>query len=98
MVVAETYVNGVSTRKVKVGMEKLGGVSISSAQVSKAAVELDEILQAWRDRPLGRIEYLYLDARYEHIREGGVVQDEAVFIAVGVDTPGKRSVLGVSVD
>ena len=57
------------------------GFSVSSSQVSKATAELDEQLQAWRERPLGQMKYLYLDARYEKVRQDGQVRDAAVLIA-----------------
>ena len=66
---AEMYVQGVSTRKVKAITEELCGVEISAAQVSRAAAQLDAALQEWRERPLGEITYLYVDARYEKARE-----------------------------
>jgi len=68
---AEMYIKGVSTRKVKAIIEELCGVEISAEQVSRATKQLDEILQAWRERPLGEIPYLYVDALYEKVREGG---------------------------
>ena len=94
---AEMYVQGVSTRKVAAITEQLCGVSISSSQVSRATAQLDEVLEAWRNRPLGRCPYLYLDARYEKVRHHGQVRDAAVLIAVGVTEAGKRQILGVSV-
>ena len=94
---AEMYVQGVSTRKVKAVMEELCGTSISSTQVSRAAAQLDEVLEAWRERPLGEIAYLYLDARYEAVRMAGQVRDAAILVAAGVDLQGKRTILGVSV-
>lgn len=94
---AEMYVKGVSTRKVSAIVEQLCGVNVSSSQVSQAAARLDETLEAWRNRPLGEILYLYLDARYEKVREDGQVRDAAVLLAVGVDRQGKRCILGVSV-
>lgn len=97
LALAEMYVQGVSTRKVAAITEQLCGFSVSSGQVSQAAQELDATLEAWRNRPLSACPYLLLDARYEKVRQGGLVQDAAVLIAVGVDTQGKRSVLGVSV-
>lgn len=97
LALAEMYVQGVSTRKVAAITEQLCGFEVSSSQVSRAAQELDTSLQAWRDRSLGECAYLYLDARYEKVRQGGVVQRAAVLIAVGVDPDGKRQVLGVSV-
>jgi transposase-like protein len=97
LALAEMYVQGVSTRKVAAITEQLCGFSVSSSQVSQAAAELDAVLEAWRTRPLGVFPYLYLDARYEKVRLGGVIRDAAVLIAVGVDETGKRQVLGVSV-
>ncbi len=97
LALAEMYVQGVSTRKVAAITEQLCGFSVSSGQVSQAAKELDATLEAWRQRPLAACPYLLLDARYEKVRQGGLVQDAAVLIAVGVDAQGKRSVLGLSV-
>lgn len=94
---AEMYVQGVSTRKVAAITEQLCGFSVSSTQVSQAAQQLDATLEAWRQRPLAACPYLLLDARYEKVRQAGIVQDAAVLIAVGVDEGGKRQVLGVSV-
>ena len=97
LALAEMYVRGVSTRKVAAITEQLCGFSVSSGQVSQAAKELDATLEAWRQRPLAACPYLLLDARYEKVRQGGLVQDAAVLIAVGIDAQGKRQVLGVSV-
>lgn len=97
LALAEMYVQGVSTRKVAAVVEQLCGSQVSSTQVSRAAAQLDEALEAWRTRPLGQCRYLLLDARYEKVRVAGVVRDVAVLLAVGVDLAGKRSVLGVSV-
>lgn len=94
---AEMYVQGVSTRKVKAITEELCGVEVSAMQVSRATAQLDEILQQWRERPLGEVAYLYLDARYEKVREAGQVRDAAVLLATGITPEGERQVLGVSV-
>ena len=94
---AEMYVQGVSTRKVKAITEELCGVEISASQVSRATAQLDGVLQEWRERPLGEIGYLYLDARYEKVREAGQVRDAAVLVATGITPAGERQVLGVSV-
>lgn len=94
---AEMYVQGVSTRKVKAITEELCGVEVSAMQVSRATAQLDEELQQWRERPLGEITYLYVDARYEKVREAGQVRDLAVFLATGITPAGERQVLGVSV-
>jgi len=99
LAVAEMYIQGVSTRKVQPILEKLVGHGISSASVSAASSELDESLEAWRNRRLDgqAVPYLILDAMYEKVRVGGVVRDVATLIAIGVQADGKRSVLGVSV-
>jgi transposase-like protein len=94
---AEMYVQGVSTRKVKAITEELCGVEISAMQVSRAAAQLDGVLQEWRERPLGEITYLYVDARYEKVRQAGQVRDAAVLMATGITSQGERQVLGVSV-
>lgn len=94
---AEMYVQGVSTRKVKAITEQLCGVEISATQVSRATAQLDEVLQEWRERPLGQIQYLYVDARYEKVREASQIRDAAVLVATGITPEGERQVLGVSV-
>jgi transposase-like protein len=97
LALAEMYVQGVSTRDVTAIIEKLCGSSVSSSQVSRATQQLDETLTAWRQRPLGEIAYLFLDARYERVRRDGQICDAAILIAIGVDVSGHRRVLGVSV-
>jgi transposase-like protein len=94
---AEMYVQGVSTRRVKAITEQLCGIEISATQVSRATTQLDEVLQEWRERPLGEISYLYVDARYEKVREAGQVRDAAVLVASGINPEGERQILGVSV-
>ena len=96
LAVAEMYVQGVSTRKVTKITSELCGLDVSSSQVSRAAKLLDAELQSWRERPLGKLLYVTLDARYEKVRHGGTVVDCAVLIAIGVLPNGKRTVLGVS--
>jgi len=97
LAIAEMYVQGVSTRKVTEVMQQLCGLDVSSTQVSRATQLLDEELNAWRQRPIGEIPYLVLDARYEKVRHGGCVVSCAVLIAVGITPEGHRSLLGVSV-
>lgn len=97
LALAEMYIQGVSTRRVTAITEQLCGVELSSAQISRATAQLDPVLEAWRTRPLGEIRYLYLDAQYGKVRQDGQVRDAAILIATGVDTQGKRQVLGVSV-
>ena len=97
LALAEMYVQGVSTRKVKAITEQLCGVNVSSAQVSRAAAQMDDELEKWRERPLGEYPYLFLDAYYEQVREDGQVRHLAVLVVVGVTPQGKREILGVSV-
>ena len=97
LAVAEMYVCGVSTRDAERVMAEFGLKSLSSTQVSRAAKLLDEELEAWRRRQLGEIHYLFLDARYEKSRQGGVVRDAAVLSAFGIGPDGRRRILGVSV-
>ena len=97
LAMAEMYVKGVSTRKVSDIFEKLCGLEVSSSEVSRASQLLDEELTKWRERPLGEIKHLLIDARYEKVRIDGMVQDMALFIAVGITPEGKRTVLGLSV-
>jgi putative transposase len=96
LAVAEMYVKGVSTRDAARVMAEFGLDGLSSTQVSRAAALLDDELRAWRERDLGVFPYLVLDARYERVREGGVVRDAAVLAAVGIDPDGRRRLLGVS--
>ncbi len=97
LAVAEMYVQGVSTRRVQEITERLCGLEITSAQVSRISAQLDTELQAWRCRPLARMVYLTLDARYEKVRHGGSVVPCAVLTAIGIDHEGRRSILGASV-
>ena len=97
LAIAEMYLQGVSTRKVTAIMEELCGREVTSMQVSRAVQALDDELTTWRERPLGEIPYLLLDARYEKVRVGGTVVSCSLLIAVGVTPEGQRTILGVSV-
>jgi transposase-like protein len=97
LAIAEMYVKGISTRRVTDVLEKMCGLDISSTQVSRVAKLLDEQLEKWRSRLLGEYPYLVLDAHYEKVRKNGSVINCAVFTAIGVDTEGRREILGVSV-
>ena len=93
---AEMYVQGVSTRKVKAITEELCGHAFSASAVSAINKRLDVSLDAFATRPLAEpFPYLILDARYEKVREGGVVASQAVLIAVGIDWDGRRQILAV---
>ena len=94
----DMYLQGVSTRKVKEVTETLCGTSFSKSQVSRLAGELDEELQAWRERPLEMAyPYLMVDARYEHVRVGKRVVNQGVLIVTGVRQDGYREILAVDV-
>lgn len=97
LALAEMYVQGVSTRKVESILQELCGLQISSTEVSRAAKLLDEELTAWKTRPLQKHPFVFFDARYEKIRQGGCVIDSALLIAYGINEHGKRDILGISV-
>jgi putative transposase len=93
---AEMYVQGVSTRKVKAVTEALCGHSFSASAISAINKSLDETLRAFSERRLSEpFPYLILDARYEKVREAGIIASQAVLIAVAVDGEGRRQVIGV---
>lgn len=97
-VIAEAYVQGVSTRKVEAVVQALGISGISKSEVSRLAASLDEQVDAFRTRRLdAAYPYVWMDARYEHVREGGRVVSMAVVIAYGVRADGVREVLGLDV-
>jgi putative transposase len=92
----EMYVQGVSTRKVKAITEELCGHEFSASTVSRATKTLDDHLRSFAERPLDEAyPYVILDARYERVRESGVVCRRAVLIAIGINNDGRRCVLGV---
>ena len=94
----ESYLQGVSTRKVKKITEKLCGVEFSKDQVSRMAQELDETLETWRTRPLEKTyPYLMVDASYEYVREDGQVVTEGVLTVKGISQEGYREILSVAV-
>ena len=97
LAIAEMYVQGVSTRKVKAITEKLCGLDISSTEVSRISQKMDTELEKWRSRKLGKYPYLIVDALYEKVRHDGNVISLAVLIAYGINEEGKREILGVSV-
>jgi putative transposase len=93
---SEMYVQGVSTRKVKAITEELCGHEVSAATISRLSQSLDEELNQFASRKLDdAYPYLILDARYEKVREAGVICSQAVMIAIGVDWEGRRNVLAV---
>jgi putative transposase len=93
---AEMYVQGVSTRKVKAITEELCGHEFSASTISAINKTLDESLEQFANRPLEEIyPYLILDARYEKVREAGVIRSQAVQIAIGINEEGRRQILAV---
>lgn len=95
--VAEAYVRGVSTRRVEGLVETLGIASLSKSQVSEMARELDTVVDDFRNRPLDRGPYTYVwaDALFLKVREGGRVVGVALLHAVGVTGDGHREILGL---
>lgn len=95
---AEMYVQGVSTRKVKAITEELCGHEFSATTISNINKSLDEDLKEFANRKLTEeYPYLILDARYEKVRENGIVKSQAVLIAIGVNGDGYRQVLAVEI-
>lgn len=95
---AEMYVQGVSTRKVAAITEQLCGHEFSASAISAVVARLDAQLNEFATRRLDEdYPYLILDARYERVREGGVVRHRAVLVAIGISWDGRRSILGVEI-
>jgi transposase-like protein len=93
---AEMYVQGVSTRKVKAVTEELCGYAFSASTISQINKGLDAALARFAHRPLEEAyPYLILDARYEKVRLDGVIRSQAVLIAIGINWEGRRQVLAV---
>ena len=97
-VIQEAYIQGVSTRSVDDLVQAMGGTGISKSQVSRLCAEIDERVSAFLDRPIeGDWPYLWLDATYVKVREAGRIVSVAVTVAVGVNTDGRREVLGMDI-
>ena len=93
---AQMYVQGVSTRKVAAITEELCGHEFSASSISTITARLDEQLEEFSHRPLKEaFPYVIVDARYERVREGGVIVSRAILIALGIDWEGRRQVLAV---
>ena len=96
-VIQEAYVHGVSTRAVDDLVRAMGGAGVSKSQVSRLCEEIDERVDAFLSRPIeGEWPYLWIDATYLKVRQGGRIVSLAAIIAVGVNTDGRREVLGVA--
>ncbi len=97
LAIAEMYLKGVSTRKVKGIFEKLCGCKVSATYVSQCTAELDEMVKEWRNRPLSPISHLFLDATYFKVRREKQVVSCALLVAIGIDeATGQRCILGAS--
>ena len=96
-VIQEAVVRGVSTRKIEAVLAELGIAGVSAGQVSQLCSALDEKVRQFRERPLGEIRYVWVDALYEKVREDERVESMAVVIATGVNLQGRREVLGLDV-
>ena len=97
-VIQEAYVHGVSTRSVDDLAKAMGLDGISKSQVSRLCEEIDGRVKTFLDRPIeGTWPYLWIDATYVKVREGGRIISVAVIIAVAANTDGRREILGMAV-
>jgi transposase-like protein len=97
-VIQEAYIQGISTRSVDDLVKALGMSGISKSQVSRLCEEIDEKVEAFLDRPIeGDWPYLWIDATYVKVRQNGRIISVAVIIAVGVNSDGRREVLGMEI-
>jgi transposase-like protein len=97
-VIQEAYIQGISTRSVDDLVKALGMDGISKSQASRLCEELDERVHAFLDRPIeGDWPYLWIDATYGKVRQNGRIVSVAVIVAVGVNSDGRREVLGMDI-
>jgi putative transposase len=97
-VIQEAYIQGISTRSVDDLVKALGMEGISKSQVSRLCGEIDERVQAFLTRPIeGDWPYIWLDATYLKVRRDHHIVSVAVIVAVGVNTDGRREVLGMTI-
>src|SRR5215210_6556805 len=97
-VIQEAYIQGISTRSVDDLVQAMGGTGVSKSQVSRLCQEIDERVGAFLDRPIeGEWPYLWIDATYVKVRQDGRIVSVAVIVAVGVNSDGRREVLGMDV-
>jgi transposase-like protein len=97
-VIQEAYIQGISTRSVDNLVKALGMTGVSKSQVSRLCEEIDEKVHAFLDRPIeGDWPYLWIDATYVKVRQNGRIVSVAVIIAVGVNSDGRREVLGMEI-
>jgi transposase-like protein len=97
-VIQEAYIHGISTRSVDDLVKALGMDGISKSQVSRLCEDIDERVHAFLDRPIeGDWPYLWIDATYVKVRQNGRIVSVAVIIAVGVNSDGRRELLGMDI-
>src|SRR3954471_11633426 len=97
-VIQEAYIQGVSTRSVDDLVKAMGMTGISKSQVSRLCEEIDDRVKAFLDRPIeGDWPYLWIDATYVKVRESGRIVSVAVIVAVGVNSDGRREILGLDI-
>ena len=97
-VIQEAWIGGVSTRRVDELVQAMGLSGISKSQVSKLCKDIDERVNAFLDRPIdGEWPYLWLDATYLKVRDGGRIVSVAAIIAVAANTEGKREIVGLHI-
>ena len=97
-VIQEAWINGVSTRRVEDLAQAMGMTGISKSQVSKLCKEIDERVASFLERPLeGEWPYVWLDATYLKVRQGGRTVSVAAIIAVAANTDGRREIIGLSI-
>ena len=97
-VIQEAYVQGISTRSVDDLVKAMGMSGISKSQVSRLCEEIDGKVKAFLERPIeGDWPYIWIDATYVKSRRGGRIVSVAVIVAVGVNTDGRREVLGMEI-
>ena len=97
-VIQEAYIQGISTRSVDDLVKAMGMSGISKSQVSRLCEEIDERVHTFLDRPIeGDWPYVWVDATYLKVRQNGRIVSVAVIIAVGVNTDGRREVLGMDI-
>jgi putative transposase len=96
--VAESYLQGVSTRKIQDVVSKFGLENISASEVSRIAKELDGKVQEFLQKPIeDEVDYLFLDASYFKVRSQGRYKTKALLIATGIHENGYREILGAKV-
>jgi putative transposase len=97
-VIQEAWIGGVSTRRVDELVQAMGLAGISKSQVSKLCKDIDERVNAFLDRSIeGEWPYLWLDATYLKVRDGGRIVSVAAIIAVAVTTEGRREIVGLGI-